>query len=246
MTTVIMIAAATVAACGPAPTDPDQRRQLVVQAASSLTDVFGEIETRLERADPGLDIILNLAGSQTLATQITQGVPADVFASADARQMAVVSGAGLVWDTPRTFATNELAIAVAPGNPTGIDGLADLAREDVVVVLADPAVPAGRFARQALDKAEVTLSPESFEQDVRAVLSRVALDEADAGIVYVTDIVGQAVQAVDIPQRHNVAATYPIAVLAGAPNAKDAEMFTDYVLSTEGQTLLRRFGFGPP
>jgi molybdate transport system substrate-binding protein len=143
------------------------------------------------------------------------------------------------------FATNRLAIAVAAGNPLGLHDLADLARDDIVVVLADPAVPAGQFAQQALDRAAVTLAPASLEQDVRGVVSRIELGEADAGIVYVTDIISPAIRAVTIPPQHNVSASYPIALLAGSPNPDAAEMFVDYVLSADGQEILADFGFGP-
>lgn len=222
------------------------RGELVVQAAASLTDAFAVIEQRFEQAHPRLDVVLNLAGSQTLAAQITQGAPADVFASADASYIDVVVAAGLAAGEPQVFAVNRLAIAVPAGNPAGIDSLADLARDDLVTVVADPAVPAGRLAAEALRRAGVDLRPASLAHDVRAVLSRVRLGEADAGIVYVTDLAGQGTDAVPIAPAHNVSTDYPIVALSQAPNPAAAEAFVAYVLSPAGRKVLAGFGFGLP
>lgn len=220
--------------------------EVVVQAAASLTDAFDEVVAAFTEANPEAGVIVNYAGSQSLATQILEGAPADVFASANAAQMQVVADEGLLAGEPRVFATNALAIAVEAGNPFGITGLADLADPSLVLVLADPEVPAGDFAAQALEAAGVAVTPSSLEVDVRSVLSKVELGEADAGIVYTTDLVtaGDAVQGVAIPEEENVLASYPIAALADAPNPGGAAAFVDFVLSPAGQAILREHGFG--
>ena len=161
--------------------------------------------------------------------------------------MTMVVDAGLVEGEPTPFIGNELAIAVAPGNPEGITGLEDLANPELTVVLAAPDVPAGQYAAQALEMAGVTVSPSSLEVNVRAVLSRVELGEADAGIVYVSDIVaaGGTVEGVEIPPEHNVPATYPIATLVDAPNPEGADAWVEWVLGEEGQADLLEAGFTP-
>jgi molybdate transport system substrate-binding protein len=221
---------------------------LTVFAAASLTDAFEDIGERFEQANPDVEIAFNLESSSTLATQITEGAPADVFASANQTQMDVVDDAGLVAGRRTDFAGNRLEIAVEPGNPKGIEGLEDLAQPDVTVVLAAEEVPAGQYARQALDEQGIEVEPASFETDVRAVLSRVALGEADAGVVYVSDVVaaGGDVEGVEIPADRNVPATYPVATLAEAPNPDAGEAFVEYVLSDEGQDVLDEFGFSSP
>jgi molybdate transport system substrate-binding protein len=219
--------------------------ELTVFAAASLTDAFEDIGARFEQANPDVDVAFNFESSSTLATQITEGAPADVFASASQATMDTVDEAGLVVGDRTDFAGNSLQIAVEPGNPKGIDGLEDLAQPDLTVVLAAEEVPAGEYARQALDEQGIEVEPASLETDVRAVLSRVALGEADAGIVYVTDIMaaGDDVAGIDIPEEDNVIATYPIAVVgdAGAP----AQDFVDFVLSERGQEILTGYGFLP-
>jgi molybdate transport system substrate-binding protein len=183
----------------------------------------------------------NYAGTQTLTTQLVQGAHADVFASADATHMKTVQDAGLVIGSPQVFAHNKLEIAVAKGNPKGIHSLSDLARPGLVVVLADPSVPAGKYAQQALAKAGVSVKPKSLELQVTAVLSKVALGEADAGIVYVSDVVtsGQ-VDGVPIPDAQNVVADYFIARLT---KGTAADAFVTAVLSPQGQSMLADAGF---
>jgi molybdate transport system substrate-binding protein len=148
----------------------------------------------------------------------------------------------------RTFAANRLAIVVQPGNPKGITGLSGLARPGLVVVLCAPAVPCGAYAQQALSKAGVTVSPRSQEQDVKGVVTKVSLGEADAGIAYITDVsaAGAGVQGVDIPDAQNVLASYPIAVVKGGPNRAAARAFVDLVLSADGQAILTRHDFSRP
>lgn len=250
--TIVVCALLLLTACAAAAEPADagggaRPEDLRVFAAASLTDAFTEIGQTVEDARPGLSVTFNFAGSQRLATQIVEGAPADVYASADTEQMAAVTDAGRVARTS-TFATNRLAIAVEPGNPRGVATLADLARDDVTVVLAAAQVPAGRYARDALDAAGVSVSPVSLETDVRAVLTKVALGEADAGIVYTSDVTAAAdrVDSVEIPERDNVIATYPIGALADAANPDAARAFIAAVLSDEGRATLTRLGFGPP
>jgi molybdate transport system substrate-binding protein len=219
-----------------------------VFAGSSLTDAFKKVRERLKVKEPGTEYVFNFASSSTLATQITSGAPADVFASADDGNMQKVVEARLNDSTPVFFVSNRLQIAVAAGNPRQIARLADLAKPGLIVVLAGPAVPAGRYAREALLKAGVTLRPASQEVDVRAVLNKVALGEADAGIVYVTDVksAGTRVTGVEIPEQHQVIGRYSIAVMRGSKNARLASAYIEYLLSDEGQRLLAEFGFTRP
>jgi molybdate transport system substrate-binding protein len=221
---------------------------VVVFAAASLTDAFGELAAAFAEQHPEAEVIPNFAGSQQLAGQIVGGAAADVFASADQRQMEVVGDAGLLGGEPQVFAANLLEIAVEPGNPLGLAGLADLANPDLAVVLAAPEVPAGHYTQEVLTAAGLAITPASLEVDVRAVLSRVALGEADAGIVYRTDIVaaGGKVDGVEIPPGQNAPAAYPIAALANAPNARGAQAFLTFVLSAEGRAILDRHGFLEP
>ena len=162
--------------------------------------------------------------------------------------MQKVVDANLLDGAPVAFATNRLAIAVAPGNPKKIAALADLARSDVVLVLAAPTVPAGKYALDALRKAGVIAKPVSEEVDVRAVLNKVSLGEADAGIVYVTDVKSATdrVTGVDIPEQQQVVARYPIAVVKGSPNNALAHRFVDYLVSPDGQKILAELGFSKP
>lgn len=222
--------------------------ELTVFAAASLTDAFEVLGDRFMQANPDVEVAFNFGSSSTLATQITEGAPADVFASADQAQMDVVDDAGLVAGGRTDFAGNALQIAVEPGNPKGVQGLADLARPDLTVVLAAEEVPAGAYARRALDALGIEVQPASLETDVRAVLSRVALGEADAGIVYASDVVaaGDRVEGVEVPEDQNVVARYPIASLAETPNPAAAEAFMVYVLSDEGQKILNEYGFSSP
>jgi molybdate transport system substrate-binding protein len=212
---------------------------LTVFAAASLQPAFTQMARHVD-----LDVTFNFAGTQTLATQIDQGAQADVFASADTAHMTAVQSAGLLDGSPQLFAHNRLEIAVARGNPKGIHSLADLARPGLVVVLADPSVPAGKYAQQALAKAGVKVKPASLELEVTAVLNKVVLGEADAGIVYSSDVATSGhVDGIPIPDGQNVVADYPIAILKDAPDRASAQAFVRFVLSAEGQSLLTAAGF---
>lgn len=220
---------------------------IVVHAAASLTDVLGDLAARFESAT-GATVLLNLAGSQTLATQLVEGAPGDVFIAADTDRMQAVAEAGLLDAPPTTLVTNVLAIVVAAGNPRGVQGLADLARPDLVVVLPAEEVPAGRYARDVLAVAGVSVQPMSLERSVRAALARVVQGEADASIVYATDVVagGSAVEGVAIPVEQNVSATYPMAVLAGAAAPEVARSFGEFLGGEEARAVLRDHGFLTP
>ena len=248
--TVILSACANGPASSPSPTTSSAplAGSITVFAGSSLTDAFKNAGDEITKTNPEARFTFNFGSSSTLATQIINGAPADVFASADDANMQKVVDAKLTDGAPAPFVTNRLQIAVAPGNPKKIAGLADLARPDVVLVLAAPTVPAGRYALEALTKAGVTAKPVSQEVDVRAVLNKVSLGEADAGIVYVTDVKSAAgrVTGVDIPEQHQVLARYPIAVVKDSKNARLAHGFADYLLSYAGQSVLAEFGFSKP
>ena len=221
---------------------------VTVFAGSSLTDAFKKAGDQLKAKNAGTEFVFNFGSSSTLATQIINLAPADVFASADDVNMQKVVDAKLNDGAPAIFLSNRLQIAVAAGNPKQIAGLSDLAKSGLIVVLAGPTVPAGRYALEALQKAGVIVRPASQEVDVRAVLNKVALGEADAGIVYVTDVksAGARVTGVDIPDQHQVIARYPIAVIKDSKNPRLAKAFVDYILSDEGQRLLAEYGFSKP
>lgn len=235
------------AACGAADTD-SPGGEILVSAAASLTDAFDEMETAFETANPGVDVVLNLGPSSGLREQILEGAPVDVFAPADTSNMDHVAEAGEVEGEAEVFATNVLQIAVPVGNPAGVTGLEDFAREDLLIGLCAEDVPCGDFARQALAEAGVTPAVDTNEPDVRALLTKVEAGELDAGIVYVTDVASRSggVEGVDIPADQNVVAEYLIAVLANATNPEVAAAFVDYVLSDQGQTILTRYGFASP
>jgi molybdate transport system substrate-binding protein len=218
---------------------------LRVFAAASLTSAFTEMGKQYEAAHPDVKVAFDFAGSQDLVAQVQQGAPADVLATADTATMDKVTGSV---ETPQVFAGNRPAIAVAPGNPKHVNGVADLARCDLKVVLAAPDVPAGAYADEILRAQGVTVKPVSLEVTVKGVVTKVAAGEADAGIVYVTDIsaAGGDVDAVDIPTAQNRIATYPIAVVKGGDHATEAQSFVDFVLSAEGQKIVQQFGFLPP
>jgi molybdate transport system substrate-binding protein len=245
--------AVLVTACGSADTDAgsgtsdEVSGELVVFAAASLTDAFDEVHEAFVQANPDVEAVFNHAGSQTLANQINEGAPADVFASANATQMDDVAAEGNLAADAAIFTTNLLAIAVETGNPFGIGSLADLADPDLVLVLPAEEVPAGQYAREALAGAGVEVSPSSLEQDVRAALSKVELGEADASIVYASDVIAsEEAEGIEIPTDQNVPASFPIAVLADAPNPTAAEAFVAFVLSDAGQDILATYGFTSP
>jgi molybdate transport system substrate-binding protein len=246
------VAALALAACGseqaapPAPTPSNTvAGQITVFAAASLTDAFGEIGTAFQQANPGTTVQFNFAGSSTLAQQINQGAPADVFAAANQAQMDTVAKAGNTTGASTVFTENTLQIVVPAGNPAGVQGLQDFGRQELKIALCAEQVPCGAAAQQAFQAAGVTPAPDTLEQDVRAVLAKVSLGEADAGLVYTTDVrsAGVEVEGVGFPEAAQAVNEYPIAVLAEAPNAAGGQAFVDYVLSADGQAVLEKYGF---
>ena len=265
---LLVIAVLVLTGCGSSPVatpgadttttaQPAKSIDLTVFAAASLSDAFMEVGQAFEATHPGIHVIFNLSGSQNLRTQLEQGAQADVFASANRKEMDAVVAAGLATpDAARTFVTNQLVVVLPSGNPGAVQTLQDLARPDLKLVLADEAVPAGRYAREVLDRLnanygarfrdDVLTNVVSNEDNVKQVLAKVQLGEADAGIVYASDaLAASELITIAIPAQANVVAEYPIAALAGAPSPAVAAEFVDFVLSPEGQSILRKWGFTP-
>lgn len=221
--------------------------RLMVSAAASLTDAFAEIERAFETAHPRVDAVLNLGASSTLREQILGGAPVDVFAAADARTMDAVVAAGLIADTPRSFALNRLAIAVPKGNPADLVGLEDFRRTELLIGLCAIEVPCGSLARRVLSSAGVDASPDSSEPNVRALLAKLEIGELDAGLVYESDTAASdLVERLPIPEARNAVVDYPIAIVAGSANRHHAAAFVDFVLAEKGRAILERHGFGLP
>lgn len=233
---------------------------LTVFAASSLTDAFGEMKQAIEAANPGTTITFNFAASSTLETQLEQGARADVFASADEVQMAKAQKAGVLAGDSRLFVRNIPVVIVPANNPAGIAGPRDLAKPGVKLVLAAKEVPIGNYARQIIDKMsqdpaygadfgqQALANVVSNETNVRQVVSKIQLGEGDAGIVYSTDVtpaVRGQVKIIPIPEKVNVIAQYPAAVVKGAPNAAGAQAFLDYLVASAGRATLAKWGFIP-
>ncbi|HEY3289367.1 MAG TPA: molybdate ABC transporter substrate-binding protein [Anaerolineae bacterium] len=256
----LVVLGLVLAACNPttAATRP-AASTLKVFAAASLQDAFTEIGQTFEANNPGISVRFNYAGSQQLAQQISQGAPADVFASANALQMkAAVASGRIVSDTDRVFARNRLVVIVPGDNRAGLHTLQDLAKPALKIALAAKEVPAGQYALDFLTKtqSDASFSPGyrdavlknvvSYEENVRSVLSKVMLGEVDAGIVYTTDAAGSPagkIGQIEIPDALNSVAAYPIAVLKDSTNATAARAFVDFVLSDKGQQLLAKYGF---
>lgn len=233
---------------------------LTVFAAASLTDAFTELGLLFEDQNPGVTAVFSFASSSDLATQLAEGAPADVFASANSTQMQNAADAGRIAGEPASFLTNSLIIIVPADNPAGIETLADLANEGIAFISALPDVPIRGFTDEMLAKAAADPDYEadfqeavmanlvSEEANVRQLAAKVALGEADAGIVYQSDItsdIADQVQGIEIPDELNVVATYPVATINDSANPELAQAFTDLVLSEEGQAVLEKWGFGP-
>ena len=263
---LLLLLAACSAGDGGAGRPEDGAGELVVFAAASLSGAFPEIGRGFEAAHPGARVRFNFDGSQRLRVQLEHGAGAGVFASADERQMALAEEAGVLGRKPAAFAANSLVVAVpagSEGRENAVRGLEDLARDGVKLALAQPEVPAGRYARMVIhnlsadtesfgpDYATRTLgNVVSAESNVRAVARKVALDEVDAGIVYATDVLGEEmagrVRVIPIPRDANAAAIYTAAALKGARDPELAAGFVEYLLSREAQAALRKRGFGSP
>jgi molybdate transport system substrate-binding protein len=234
------------AACG---TDGSSSGEVTLRvfAAASLTGSFTTLGRRFEKEHPGVTVELNFGPSSGLAEQIRSGAPADVFASASPTTMDTVVQGGDA-EAPRDFATNRMEIAVPSDNPAKVAGLADLARPSVKVALCQAQVPCGTAAAEVFAKSGLSVRPVSEEVDVKSVLTKVALGEVDAGMVYVTDVLaaGRQVDGVPLPAAQNATTEYPVATLTGSRHRREAGEFVDLVLSDEGARVLRRAGFGRP
>ncbi len=229
-----------------ASTETGPEGRLLVFAAASLTDAFGDLADAFTTANPEAEVAVSPAGSAALREQILAGAPADVFAAADPGIMEEVRAAGETTDGPRVFARNRLTIAVPVGNPGAVKGPGDLERPDLLIGLCAVGVPCGDLARAALADLGVEAVPDTNEPDVRALLTRIEADELDAGIVYATDVLAAAGRVESVDLDATVEASYPIAVLRSAPNPTAAAAFVDFVLSAEGQRILAEHGFLAP
>lgn len=232
-----------------ATTTPAVTGAVTVSAAASLTEAFTTIKDDFTAAERGVTVTINFGSSGQLATQIRAGAPADVAAFADEAPMATLSDSDLLATPPKVFALNRLVVVTKPGNPGKVRSLRDLATVGTVALCAETA-PCGRFAGQALQKAEVTIPPTSITRgpDVKATLTAVTEGDADAAVVYLTDAraAGAKVTTVELPDSENVVAGYPIAVTRAAGSPSAARAFEEYVLGPEGRAVLRRAGFGLP
>ncbi|MGV9456844.1 molybdate ABC transporter substrate-binding protein [Streptomyces sp. NPDC003635] len=221
---------------------------VTVFAAASLKGSFEQLGKQFEQEHPGTKVTFSFGGSDSLAASITGGAPADVFASASPKTMKIVTDAGDASGTPATFVRNQLEIATLPGNPDKVDSLEDLTDSDLKVVLCDEEVPCGAAARKALDAGNLKLTPVSYEQDVKAALTKVELKEADAAVVYKTDVkaAGDKVEGVDFPESADAINDYPITLLRNSQNTETAKAFIALVQSAEGQRVLTEAGFLKP
>lgn len=221
---------------------------IVVFGAASLTDTFTELGEQFEAENPDATVTFNFAGSSALAQQIISGAPADVFASASPATMQQVTDEDLAAGEPVVFVSNRLEIVVPAGNPAGITGLKDFTNEDLTIALCAEEVPCGAASVKVFKAAGLTPAPDTYEEDVRATLTKVELDEVDAALVYRTDVIvaGDSVEGIDFPESGEAVNDYPIALLSEAPNSEAGQAFIDFVLSEAGQTVLGDAGFDLP
>lgn len=245
-----MVAVATTLTVGACGSDDagSSSDELVVFAAASLTESYTELGAAFETEHPDASVVFNFAASSELVAQIGNGARADVFASADLNNMNTLVDAGDNDGEPVVFATNRSEIIVGPGNPLGVTGIESLADPEVIVVVCAPDVPCGSYAAQIFERAGVSLTPASYEENVKGVVTKVTLGEADAGIAYATDVIaaGDGASGVEIPDDVNVIAEYPIAVTAESSNGDLARAFVDFVVSPAGQDILASYGFTAP
>ena len=225
----------------------DTTTSLRIAATSSLTEVLNDIGEQFMQDNPDITIAFNFASSSDLALQISQGLPADVFASADVKNLAKVTDAGLLHDQSVAFATNSLEIVVEKGNPLRIDSLAQLATPGLLFVTCPIEVPIGGYTAEVLRNAGITVTPASLEENVKGILTKVALGEADAGIVYHTDILaaGNSVTGVPINDNVNVTTKYLVGALRDSQNQDASQRFIIFLSSDQGQKIFSQFGFGP-
>lgn len=247
----VLAVTAAVAGCGSDSSEQSSDQvsgTVTVFAAASLTGTFTELGKQFEAAHPGTKVVYSFAASSALSEQIKQGAPADVFASAAPANMQQVVDAGEVTGQPATFVSNRLEIAVPDGNPGRITGLADFGKAEPRIALCAEQVPCGAAAKKVFEIAGITPQPDTREQDVKAVLTKVTLDEVDAALVYRTDVqaAGNKVEGIDFPESAKAVNTYPIAALAKAPNAAAAAAFVDFVKSDQAKKVFADAGFDTP
>ena len=253
---ILLLLILVLSACNGANTNSEPRT-LTVYAAASLTEAFTEIGDAFEASHLDVTVAFNFGGSQNLRTQIEQGAPVDVFASANAKEMDALVAQNMVPSgEPKVFLTNQLIVILPEENPAGVASLEDLGKPGLKLVLAAEEVPAGRYAREILEKLNAMFGAEyrdkvlanvvSNEDNIRQAVTKVQLGEADASIVYVSDAVAvPELQKIQIPAEMNVVAEYPIARLGGSSNPDLANAFIEYVLSPDGQATLKKWGFTP-
>jgi len=250
-----LLVALTSCASTSTPAEPDPAASgtglsgdITVFAAASLTATFTEIAAQFEEENPGTSVELSFAGSSDLVTQITEGAPADVFASADTTNMTKLTDVDLIAGSPVDFASNTLTIAVPPGNPANIGSFADLAREGVSTVICAPQVPCGAATATTEEATGIDISPVSEESSVTDVLGKISSGQGDAGLVYVTDVAGagDTVEGITFAESSEAVNIYPIGAVADSANAELAQAFVDYVTGVVGQRVLAAAGFGTP
>jgi molybdate transport system substrate-binding protein len=221
---------------------------LEVYAASSLATPFAEAGVAFEKDHPGVKVQFNLGASSDLARFVQEGAPADVFASADAANMDKIESQDLLDSPSVVFATNYLEIIVEKGNPLNISSLEDLSNPDLIYITTNPDVPIGKYTAEVLRKAGVVITPDSFESNVKGIMLKVASGEADAGIVYHSEVIASdgQVEGIKIPTEFNIEAKYPVGIIKNSANKKLAQEFIDFLLSPKGQGLLTQYGFKTP
>lgn len=245
------VAVLLLAACGGGPPESASSatapNTVTVAAAASLTEAFTQIGKDFEATKPGTKVDFSFGSSATLATQIVEGAPLDVFAAANPATMKTVTDVGAA-EPPTDFVSNTLQIAVPKGNPGRIKGLKDFADKSKKIAICAPQVPCGAAAVKVFAAAKITPAPDTLEQDVKATLQKVSSDEVDAALVYRTDVIAakDAVEGLEFPEAQQAMNVYPIAVLKGSMSAAGAQQFVDHVLSADGQAVLRKAGFGKP
>jgi molybdate transport system substrate-binding protein len=248
---IASVAVLVLAACGGGPAESASSstpsNTITVAAAASLTEAFTQIGKQFEATKPGTRVIFSFGSSTTLATQIEEGAPVDVFAAANPATMKTVTGVGAA-EPPTSFVSNVLQVAVPKGNPGGITGLKDFADKTKKVAICAPQVPCGTAAVKVFSAAKIRPAPDTLEPDAKATLQKVSANEVDAALVYRTDVIAakETVDGLEFPEARQAVNVYPIAVLKGSMSAAAAQQFVDYVLSADGQAVLRKAGFGKP
>jgi molybdate transport system substrate-binding protein len=244
---VALIPLIFLAACSSS-SESQQQTTLNVYAASSLATPFAYAGLAYEKEHPGVKVQFNLGASSDLARFVQEGAPADVFASADVANMEKVESEDLLFSPSVVFATTYLEIIVEKGNPLNISSLQDLTDSDLIFVTTNPEVPIGKYTAEVFDKASLTVTPDSLESNVKGIMLKVAGGEADAGIVYHSEVIASdgQVEGIKIPTEFNIVAEFPIGVIKNSANKQEAQRFIDYLLSSEGQSLLAQYGFQIP